>query len=229
MSCQGYRSQMENAIEVKDLCQMQNILTEATRNGDIIKDTSDSLLLYEACLSNSPEIVNFVCKNVETRLTEACVIYSVENGSVDILDLLFEYDREKTTLYANRKLGWINNVNLASYLLKQGCSPFAENACGVSFWNLDMFKYYVREIGIENISDFWISYISDLIVEGDCVDVLEFMIEEGLDLNSPYNSDQESITIGQAIRYPRFPCGRLPLKCADYIDKIYKSSARGNN
>lgn len=185
-SCHSYQNTIAQSIQSNDIHQVEAILAQVEEKGDSLSSEEKSALLYEACKTNNPEIVRLICKELRPEVTGDSISYGVLFPSKPVLEILFEYDKLRTQELAAQYFSWLRNKEIASFLLDQGCSPLPVLS---STQNLDVFKLCIRSIGIKHIPRTDLSLIISRIICDNDDKRLQILLEEGLDLNSPYNDE----------------------------------------
>lgn len=180
-ACHSYRSEAELAIQARNLIQTQAILKG---KGDKLTAEEKSALLYTACQTGTPEMVRLVCKELQPQVTKDCVAAAISDNSIPVLEVLFDYDKEQTQEFATEYLSWVSNAEMASLLLEHGCSPLGLRIASTR--NPEVFKLYIRSIGINHIPTELMSRIILRTLEWNDADRLAFLLNEGLNVDAPY-------------------------------------------
>ena len=188
-ACHSYRNSIAQSIRSNNIHQVESILAQVEEKGDSLSEEEQSALLYEACKTNNLEMVRLICNELRPEVTLDSVSYGVLAPSKPVLEILFEYDKSRTQELAAPYFSWLRNEEMASFLLEKGCSPLPALP---STHHLDVFKLCVRSIGLKNISQKDLSMIIHGIISYNDEKRLQFLLEEGLDLDAPFD-DKGSI------------------------------------
>lgn len=184
VSCQSFRDTLEVSILAHDMTQVEADLAHMEAEEITLSEEEKSEILYAACKTNNPEMVRLICRKLRPQVSVDCVTYGIFEPSKPILDILFDYDKAKTQEFATTRFSALRNEDMAAYLMSQGCSPILDLP---STNDMGVFKLCVRTIGLKNIPQKDMSLILLFTMRRNNDEKLRFLLEEGLDVNAPYN------------------------------------------
>ena len=211
-ACQRHYDEVETAIQTNNINLVQRLLAQG--EGDSLTEDDKSILLCVACETDNPEMVRLVSEKLHPPITKDCVAYAVLYPSKSVLEVLFEYDKERTQTLASLYFSSLEDVDMASYLLSQGCSPVYHLHITE---HLEVFKACVRAVEIKDISNDTIAITISNIIRGDDVERLAVLLNAGLDVDLPYIYE-ENTTIREYIRNAS-PSAH---KCVIFLDEWEK-------